>query len=53
MWHQLHRDGLVDNPGAPALNAWVRRQVGVDALRFCTGPQLDTLIEALKAWRER
>jgi phage gp16-like protein len=53
LWHQLHRDGLVDNPAAAALNAWVKRQVGVDALRFCTGPQLDTLIEALKAWGER
>lgn len=53
LWHQLHRDGLVDNPTAAALNAWVKRQVGVDALRFCTGPQLDTLIEALKAWGER
>lgn len=53
LWHQLHRDGLVDNPTAAALNAWVRRQVGVDALRFCTGPQLDTLIEALKAWGDR
>lgn len=53
LWHQLHRDGLVDNPTAAALNAWVKRQVGVDALRFCTGPQLDTLIEALKAWGDR
>ena len=53
LWNQLHRDGLVDNPTAAALNAWVKRQVGVDALRFCTGPQLDTLIEALKAWGER
>ena len=53
LWHQLHRDGLVDNPSAAALNAWVKRQVGVDALRFCTGPQLDTLIEALKAWGDR
>ena len=53
LWHQLHRDGLGDNPSAAALNAWVKRQVGVDALRFCTGPQLDTLIEALKAWGDR
>ena len=53
LWHQLHRDGLVDNPSAAALNAWVKRQVGVDALRFCTGPQLGTLIEALKAWGDR
>lgn len=53
LWHQLHRDGLIANPSAQALNAWVKRQAGVDALRFCTGPQLDTLIEALKAWQER
>ncbi len=53
LWHQLHRDGLVDNPSAAALNAWVKGQAGVDALRFCTGPQLGTLIEALKAWGDR
>ena len=53
LWHQLHRDGLVANPSAQALNAWVKRQAGVDALRFCTGPQLDALIEALKAWQDR
>ncbi|WP_343590128.1 regulatory protein GemA [Paracidovorax wautersii] len=53
MWHQLHRDGLVDNPSRAALDAWVQRQVGVAALRFATGPQLDALIEALKAWQER
>lgn len=53
LWHQLARDGLIGNPSAQALNAWVKRQVGVDALRFCTGPQLDTLIEALKAWGDR
>lgn len=53
LWHQLHRDGLVDNPSRAALDAWVARQVNVAALRFATGPQLDTLIEALKAWAAR
>lgn len=53
LWHQLGRDGLVQNTSAQALNAWVDRQVGVSALRFCTGAQLDTLIEAAKAWQER
>ena len=53
LWHQLGRDGLVQNTSAQALNAWVERQVGVTALRFCTPPQLDTLIEAAKAWQER
>ncbi|MEO8121680.1 MAG: regulatory protein GemA [Rhodoferax sp.] len=53
LWHQLGRDGLVTNTSAQALNAWVTRQVGVSALRFATAAQLDTLIEALKAWHER
>ncbi|WOI47703.1 regulatory protein GemA [Acidovorax sp. BLS4] len=53
LWLQLHRDGLVDNPSRAALDAWVHRQVGVSALRFASGAQLDTLIEALKAWQTR
>ena len=53
LWHQLGRDGLVQNTSAQALNAWVERQVGVTTLRFCTSAQLDTLIEAAKAWQGR
>ncbi|WP_368921845.1 regulatory protein GemA [Comamonas aquatica] len=53
LWHQLGRDGLVDNTSGQALNAWVQRQVGVSALRFATPAQLDTLIEAAKGWLER
>lgn len=53
LWHQLHRDGLVENSSRAALDAWVQRQVGVAGLRFATGPQLDTLIEALKGWESR
>lgn len=53
LWHQLHRDGLVRDNSAAALNAWVQRTVQVSALAFATGPQLDTLIEALKAWQQR
>lgn len=53
LWHQLHRDGLVGNPGRAALDAWVERTVHVTALRFCTPAQLDTCIEALKAWQTR
>jgi len=53
LWNQLHRDGVVHDNSAPALNAWVERTVHVSALRFANGAQLDTLIEALKAWQER
>lgn len=53
LWHQLYRDGLVNNPSRTALDAWVARTVHVSALRFATGAQLDTCIEALKAWQKR
>ena len=53
LWNQLHRDGVVHDKSAHALNAWVERTVHVSALRFANGAQLDTLIEALKAWQER
>lgn len=53
LWLQLARDGVVHNPSRAALAAWVERTVHVSALRFCSSAQLDTLIEALKAWKER
>lgn len=53
MWHQLGREGLVDNPSAQALRAWVKRQTGMDDLKFCNWAQLAQLIEALKRWEER
>lgn len=53
LWHQLGRDGLVQNTSTQALNAWVERTVHVSALQFANSVQLDTLIEALKAWKER
>ncbi len=53
LWHQLGRDGVISNTSPQALNAWVHRQVGVSAMQFATGAQLDALIEALKAWQER
>lgn len=53
LWNQLHRDGLVRDCSARALNAWVQRQVGVSALRFANAEQLHALIEALKQWERR
>ena len=53
LWNQLARDGVLHNPSRAALNAWVERTVHVSALGFATGPQLDTLIEALKEWQKR
>ena len=53
LWNQLARDGVVHNPSRAALNVWVERTVHVSALGFATSAQLDTLIEALKAWQLR
>ena len=53
LWNQLGRDGVVRDTSAAALNAWVARTVHVSALAFANGAQLDTLIEALKAWQQR
>ena len=53
LWNQLARDGVVHDPSRAALNAWVERTVHVSALGFATSAQLDTLIEALKAWQIR
>jgi phage gp16-like protein len=53
LWHQLHRDGIVENPSRAALDGWVKRTVHVSSLRFCTAAQLDTCIEALKSWQQR
>lgn len=53
LWNQIGRDGVVHNTSAAALNAWVERTVHVSALRFANQAQLDTLIEALKAWKTR
>ena len=53
LWHQLHRDGLVHDTSPAALNAWVQRTVHVSALAFANAAQLDTCIEALKAWQQR
>lgn len=53
LWLQLGRDGVVRHTTPAALNAWVERQTGVSALRFCNGYQLHALIEALKDWQAR
>ena len=53
LWNQLGRDGVVRDTSAKALNAWVARTVHVSALAFANDAQLDTLIEALKAWQQR
>lgn len=53
LWHQLHRDGVVRDPSARALSAFVKRQTGQDLLSSLNGAQLSTVIDALDDWRVR
>lgn len=53
LWKALGRAGKLDNPTPAGLQAWVRRQTGVDHLRWCKPHQLHALIESLKLWQGR
>ena len=54
LWAQLHKDGkLTTKPTADSMAPWVRSQVGVEHLRFCTQAQLNTLVESAKLWLAR
>lgn len=50
LWHSLAHLGEVTDPSDAALDAFVRRQTGVDAARFASAPQINRVIEALKDW---
>lgn len=55
LWGRLGAAGKVDHAGRPALLAWCGRQVRrpVADLDSLSGAELQTLIEALKAWLVR
>ena len=53
IWLDMARRGLVHSRDARALDAFVQRQTGVSALRWCSAAQLDAVIEALKLWQKR
>jgi phage gp16-like protein len=53
MWLELHEAGVVKDPSERALNRWVKRMTGVDALRWLAPAQMNVVIEALKKWNDR
>jgi len=53
MWISLHHLGVVRSPGEPALEAFAKRQLGVDRLAWADQSQGYRLIEALKKMAER
>lgn len=53
LWMQGADAGLVKLRTMAALNAWCKRQTGVDRIEWLTGDQISLAIEALKLWVER
>ena len=58
LWYALEAAGRVAKPAnsqarAKALRAYVTRQTGASDMAFCTGEQLNKLVEAMKKWLER
>lgn len=53
MWISLHQLGVVRNRGDAALEAFARRQLGVEVFQWADQAQGYKLVEALKAMAER
>lgn len=53
LWWSLYWLGAVDQSDARAIDAFVRRQTGVSALRFLDHRQAHSVVDALKAWAAR
>lgn len=53
LWISLHQLGAVADPSETALEAFARRQLGVDRLQWAVPSEGAALIEALKAMAER
>ncbi len=53
LWLTLYHLGLVADPAESALAAFVKRQAGIDDLRWLPGSQAYKVIEALKGWAAR
>lgn len=53
IWITMHKAGVVRNGSDLALQKYVKRVTGLDNLQWCTGHQLNVLIESLKDWAAR
>lgn len=53
LWMQLADAGLVTARTMKALNAFARRQTGVDTIEWLNQHQRDLVIESLKRWLDR
>jgi hypothetical protein len=53
LWWTLYWLGAAEEPNGQALDAFVKRQTGIAALRFLDHRKASSVIEALKSWAAR
>ncbi|WP_291295340.1 regulatory protein GemA [Elioraea sp.] len=53
LWLALADAGAIENPSEQSLDAFVKRQTGIDSLRWADGPAKVRVVEALKGWARR
>jgi phage gp16-like protein len=53
LWQQLADKSLIEDRTRTALDAWVKRQTGVDLFNWLNEAQLGAVIDAAKGWLAR
>ncbi|EMK8626509.1 regulatory protein GemA [Salmonella enterica subsp. enterica serovar Newport] len=53
LWLEMHVSGIVRDSSETALQAWVKRETGVDRLQWLEPEQASHCIEKLKKWLAR
>ncbi len=53
IWGEMARLGLITNPSRVALRAFVHKQTGISDPEWLNARQMRSVIEGLKAWRQR
>ncbi|EBZ3776814.1 regulatory protein GemA [Salmonella enterica subsp. enterica serovar Minnesota] len=53
LWLEMHQHGKVRDSSEVALQAWVKRETGVDSLKWLEPGMASLCIEKLKKWQKR
>ncbi|ECG5643195.1 regulatory protein GemA [Salmonella enterica subsp. enterica serovar Poona] len=53
LWLEMHASGIVRDSSEAALQAWVKRETGVERLQWLESEQASHCIEKLKKWQKR
>lgn len=53
LWLEMHTQGIVRDSSEAALQAWVKRETGIDSLKWLEPEVVSHCIERLKKWQAR